>query len=325
MYGVAYNSVTTQSSLYSINMTNGTVTLIGNTLPGILLINLAINNNGECYSVDINSDQLGIVNLTTGLFSPIGSVGFNAGYAQDMEFDRESNELYMAAYGSTGELRWVNKSTGNTLLIGSFQNGMEITGFAIPYSKTLKGKVFLAGLYSSNGIMNQAQNENASQYGNNIADKILVELNNSATASIVEASFSNVDLQTDGTFTIKLPSNLSDSYYIVIKHRNSISVWSSLALAFNSAMVNYDFTNSASQAFGNNLIQLEPGIYGVYTGDVNQDGLVDGSDMSDTETDNNSFTIGYVVTDVNGDGLVDGSDMSLVETSNNNFVSEIMP
>jgi hypothetical protein len=325
MYGVSYNSTTTQSSLYSINMNTGAVTLIGNTSANTLLINLAINNNGECYSVDIFSDQLGLVNLTTGVFTPIGSIGFNAGYAQDMEFDRETNELYMAAYGSTGELRWVDKTTGNTLIIGEFQNGAEITGFAIPYSKTLNMKVFLEGLYTSNGNMNQTQNETGAQFGLEIADKITVELYNSTTPSIVEGTFSNIDLHTNGTFSLNIPSYMSDSYYIVIKHRNSIATCSSLPLAFAGTAVNYDFTTLASQAFGDNQKQVETGVFAVFTGDVNQDGVVDLSDLVDMDTDLTNGTVAYIVYDLNGDGVVDLSDLVTIDANLTNGVVAMTP
>lgn len=136
--GLSYNTATrtmygvTDSGLYSVNLATGATTLIGNS--GVaLLINLAINGAGEAYSVDINSDMLGRIDLATGIFTVIGPVGFNANYAQDMEFDRESGELYMAACSSSGWLAWVNTATGATIKIGNFEGGAEITGLAIPY------------------------------------------------------------------------------------------------------------------------------------------------------------------------------------------------
>jgi hypothetical protein len=131
MYGCGYSGTTT--SLYTINMVTGVPTLVGDAA-GVLLINLAIDKYGAAYSLDLSTSSLGTVNLATGAFTPIGNVGFIASYAQDMEFDRETGELYMAAYGSTGQLRLVNKTTGGTLVIGQFQGGAEITGFAIPFT-----------------------------------------------------------------------------------------------------------------------------------------------------------------------------------------------
>jgi phosphoribosylformimino-5-aminoimidazole carboxamide ribonucleotide (ProFAR) isomerase len=98
-----------------------------------------------------------------------------------------------------------------------------------------------------------------------------------------------------------------------------------LPVSFSNLVINYDFTTSISSTYGGNQSLMSNGKYALFVGDVNNDGLVDGSDMSDTETENNNFAIGYLVVDVNGDGLVDGSDMSLVENANNNFVSEVAP
>lgn len=132
MYGVGYDGVS-NSLLYTIDMATGLATFVGNCGPG-LLINLAINNAGQAYSADIVSDFLGSVNLSTGVFTPIGSVGYNLSFAQDMEFDRDNNELIIAGYDASGWLGWVDVATGNILKIGAFEGGAEVTGFAIPYS-----------------------------------------------------------------------------------------------------------------------------------------------------------------------------------------------
>ncbi len=128
MYGV--NGV----SLYTINMLTGLATQVGSSNTGIGMVNLAINAAGIAYAIDLTNDVLGTVNLTTGLFTPIGSIGFNGNFAQDMEFDRETGELYVAAQDFTsGWLALANTATGNILKIGDFEGGAEITGFAIPY------------------------------------------------------------------------------------------------------------------------------------------------------------------------------------------------
>ena len=49
-------------------------------------------------------------------------------------------------------------------------------------------------------------------------------------------------LPTDGT-----------SYYLVIKHRNSIETWSATGVQFTSGNLTYDFTSTSDKAYGNNL------------------------------------------------------------------------
>ena len=190
--------------------------------------------------------------------------------------------------------------------------------------KTINLTFFLEGLF--NGInMNAVQDEMGNKYGENIADLITIELYNGNNPVILEGTFTNQILSINGNCQITIPSTYNASYYIVIKHRNSVTTWSAYPVSLNSTVTIYNFSNNANKAYGDNQNLVGTGIYAIYVGDVNQDGLVDGSDMSETETENNNFSTGYLVTDVNGDGLVDGSDMSIVETANNNFVSEYSP
>lgn len=63
-------------------------------------------------------------------------------------------------------------------------------------------------------------------------------------------------------------------------------------------------------------------IFGIYSGDVNQDGIIVGSDLSLIDNDAFNSVSGYVVTDVNGDDFVDASDLSLVD--NNAFIGVIV-
>ena len=127
MYGV------TATDLYTIDLATGTTTLVG-TNTGVSLLNFAIDASGNAYAVDAIADNLGTINLTTGAFTVVGPIGFDANYAQDMEFDRETGELYMAAHDMTkGWLAWVNKTTGASYKVGDFEGGAEVTGFAIPY------------------------------------------------------------------------------------------------------------------------------------------------------------------------------------------------
>lgn len=141
MYGVGWDG--TNSSLYSINLATGAPTFIG-VCGTVMLINLAINNAGAAYAIDLGADVLGTVNLTTGVFTTIGPIGFNANYAQDMEFDRSTGELYAAAYSTNGWLGWVNQTTGAILKIGDFEGGAEVTGLAIPYSSSVTQSISLS-------------------------------------------------------------------------------------------------------------------------------------------------------------------------------------
>ncbi|QLH46090.1 MAG: hypothetical protein HWD58_10920 [Bacteroidota bacterium] len=70
----------------------------------------------------------------------------------------------------------------------------------------------------------------------------------------------------------------------------------------------YNFKQQASQAFGANQRALASGEWALFCGDINQDGVVDGLDFNDWESDNNNFSAGYFSADLNGDDIVDGLD-----------------
>ncbi len=124
------------------------------------------------------------------------------------------------------------------------------------------------------------------------------------------------------TFTIKFGFKIAPTgtYYIVIKHRNSIETWcKSGGIAFTKyATINYDFTSSIMQAYGDNMI-LKGSRSCVYSGDINQDGSVDANDRSSAWNDRNKT--GYESSDVDGSGVVDALDRSLV-WNNRNLITE---
>ena len=121
--------------------------------------------------------------------------------------------------------------------------------------------------------------------------------------------------------------NKVNNGYRVFKHRNSIQTWSAAPVPFTGDSSSYDFTASASKAFGNNQIQVSssPLRFAVYNGDVNQDGVIDLSDISSVFNDAGSFLTGYVVTDATGDNLVDLSDLTIAFNNSSVFVSVIKP
>lgn len=120
----------------------------------------------------------------------------------------------------------------------------------------------------------------------------------------------------------------SGNYYLDIRHRNSIETWSASPVTLTrNVNTNYDLTTAANKSYGSNMIQIDnsPVRFAVYSGDVNQDGIVDASDALMVDNDANIFATGYVVTDVNGDYSVDATDALIVDNNSNNFVSKITP
>jgi hypothetical protein len=134
-----------------------------------------------------------------------------------------------------------------------------------------------------------------------------------------------VNLGVNGSLSIVVPSVHNGSYYITVRHRNSIETVSSLPVSFNSSTIQYNFTDAASKAFGGNMKQAPDGVWMIFGGDANQDGIVDSGDMIVIDNDVANFVSGYVSSDVNGDGLVDSGDMILADNNGSLFVVVVLP
>ena len=198
-------------------------------------------------------------------------------------------------------------------------DNISITGNA----KTLNLTLYLEGLFNGS-TMNKARNATGDQFPGNVADQITVELHNSTSPYALAGGPYTVNVNTDGTATATIPATLGASYYIVLKHRNSIETWNGTPLSFSAASVSYNFSAAAEQAYGNNL-KLVSGKYVIYSGDVNQDGILDSGDMTPMDNDASNFVNGYIATDVNGDGVINSNDINLLDNNASLFVAKIVP
>lgn len=123
----------------------------------------------------------------------------------------------------------------------------------------------------------------------------------------------------------------SGTYYLVTKNWNSLETWSKTGgeLLYNDdgGTYYYDFTTASTEAYGNNLIQIDnsPLKYGIYIGDVSQFGVIDLADVLQIRNASNLFTSGYNVNDLNGDNLVNLTDLLIVYNNSAAFVEVEKP
>lgn len=135
-----------------------------------------------------------------------------------------------------------------------------------------------------------------------------------------------------GTFNFCKLNNDS-CYYYEIRQRNHLATWShSLCEKIDECGKQYDFRNSVSQAYGNNMLFIPPpagdgagGGFGTYGGDVDQDGSIGLLDVLPVYNDNVGFVTGYIVTDINGDLSVTLADVLITYNNSVAFISEIAP
>jgi hypothetical protein len=209
--------------------------------------------------------------------------------------------------------------TGSFYLNGSVQGTMQ-----------LQLKLFLEGLYNATSRqMNKAQDYVGGvlvdKYPGTVADKISVELHDGANYQSIVYVVPDVSLNQDGIAILNIPGQYNGSYYIVVKHRNHIATVSANPVNFNLLQQSWSFSESLVSAYGSNMKLLSTGDCVLFTGDVNQDDFVNGTDLSIVNSSFLSLSLGYLPADLNGDGSVNGSDLSAVNSAFLSIVQSIFP
>jgi len=154
----------------------------------------------------------------------------------------------------------------------------------------------------------------------NVVEWVLVDLRDAASAATAtggtsiwkQAAFiltdgSIVDL--DGTSVLTFPLSISQNLYVVVWQRNHIGIMSNNALLPSGNLYSYDFKSGVSQVYGGlaGHKELTSGIWGMFSGDGDPDGLIDFDDKS-VLWDNEAGTKGYIPSDYNLDSQSNNVD-----------------
>lgn len=231
-----------------------------------------------------------------------------------------SSAIGMSAQGGSVSL----SADGNTAIVGGRGDNGGI-GAAWVYSSTeLTISAFLEAFDVGNYTMIASPFMANGISPTDIADTITVELHE-ATAPYNFAYSIKTTLSTSGVANISIPVGaIGNSYYLVLKHRNSVETWSANPILI-SASISYDFTISANQAYGSNMSHLSNGKFAIYSGDINHDGSVDFNDYPDMDLSSSAGALGYLPYDLNGDASVDFNDYPIIDKNSSNGVIAITP
>ena len=224
-----------------------------------------------------------------------------------------NNILTDTIHNNTDTFKTVNGLTLNTKYFwrvgGKNSNGVVTYSSAWKFTTTLgitlNLKIIPEGLYFS--LFNQLARR----------DTFTVYLRNTASPYLkVDSAKSVVDsVNFTGSFTF--PNAPAGTYYIAAKHFNTLETWSKAggaAMILND-VTSYDFTTAASQAYGSNQ-KLKGSKYCAYSGDVNQDGITDASDLIKVYNDSyTGLTGSYLKTDLNGDNITDVTDLGVLDNN----------
>ena len=249
-----------------------------------------------------------------------GSVNAIGQYADPSDVTGTENNLRGCFYNN-GDWSLVNSTSDASLnRVGAPIAGNGGVLYGMNRFAMLGIKAFLEGAYNTGGVMKSILFDLGLSTDATATDSITINLWNAGNLSNSNPNFSlKPILHSDGSANIILPESvIGGNYYVALKHRNSIETWSANSINLGE-INNYDFTNAIVKAFGDGINppmkSLGGSIFGLYSGDSNQDGTVDGSDMNDVDNGTVAGDFGYNNSDVNGDGATDGLDMNIVDNN----------
>jgi Leucine-rich repeat (LRR) protein len=262
-----------------------------------------------CY----NNPNLSYINIKNNINSPLTFSEFIA--PPQSTFNLTNLPSLTQICCDDGEVSVIQTATNN-------ESGISIGNFC-GSSSVVTLRLFIQGYYdaATNAMRSVKTNQGVTAKVSDV-DMVTVELrqpNGQLAASTTTL------LKTTGMLSCVFNSAPSGSFYIVVKNRNSIETWSATPEKVGTVPLVYDFTTSASKAFGNNMKQLQTGVFGFYSGDINQDGFIEGSDYDSLNSDTNAFAEGYHSTDINGDGFVEGLDYDAINANTHHFIETKHP
>ncbi len=312
----ATNTGTTPSYNFSVNGISTLVTNLNtfttNSLANGDIVTCQLSSSASCLTSPLaNSNSISmIVHLPTYSNTPVTALG---------SYTWNGN-----TYSSSG---FYSYSTTNQYGCDSFA---FINLTILPATVTVSVTAILEGYYcaSCDSMVSVLYNQGIEPSQSNHVDSVIVELHNGTFPFALAYSYKGI-MNSNGNINCTFPGYaLGGNYYIVLKHRNSIETWSATA-AYIGNFTSYNFSSAAFLAYGSNMKQIDssPDIkWAIYSGDMNQDGYIDGFDYPAFDTDSQNNVSGvYVATDLNGDGYVDGFDYPLFDANSQNTVSIIKP
>lgn len=332
------------NSVYFTNINTGYVAgysseIFKTTNGGINWISNVIGGVGTKFDIQFLNDSIGFISCAGGRVMKTIDRGLNwsiipvLGITDDFYslFFTSINTGFAVGIGSTivkttdGGNEWEANLSPSNQDLNSIYFGDANTGYAVGNGgtiiKTTNGGGFFSGLELTVKVLIEGMffpifNQMTRK------DTIKVFLRNSNSPYLkVDSAKSVIDsISFSGLFNFT--NAQTGSYYIVVNHFNSLETWSRAGgeNLWRGLINNYDFTNLITQAYGSNL-KLKGGKYCVISGDVDQDGFIDGSDFLIIDNDASSFRSGrFIPSDLDGNNFVDGLDMLIGDNNRSTFV-----
>lgn len=153
--------------------------------------------------------------------------------ATTVNFNGVSASFTINSAGQITAIVPAGATTGPISVQNNNGTGFSSTNFTVINNVTLNLTAMIEGLYTGSSTM-------IGLLSPTIADSIIVELHNSTSPHALVQSYSTT-ISTTGLISVVVPGvYIGNSYYIVLRHRNSIETWSKLPVTLSS-ITNYNF------------------------------------------------------------------------------------
>ncbi|WP_162126239.1 beta strand repeat-containing protein [Flavobacterium phycosphaerae] len=232
----------------------------------------------DSYTWSVNNQEY----TTSGNYSVVSGC-----HTENLNLTITSSTTNSTNVTTCGTYHWaVNDTDYNVSGVYTFVTGChtEILNLTISCESVVTVTANIEGYYdaSTHAMRPVLANQGVGSSSTNV-DEITVELHDAGTYALVATT--TAMLQTNGTAVATYSSSPSGSFYVVVKHRNAMETWSANPVTVGATPATYNFTDAASKAYGNNMKILESGVYGFYSGDMNQDGFIEIQDFTPLNND----------------------------------------
>jgi hypothetical protein len=205
-----------------------------------------------------------------------------------------------------------HQSLENITYSGTFAIGDPESPMTLPLHLTLDVEAILEGAFGSTEILttlkekgllpltqpyntspwNYSGTESVSSISDDVVDWVLIETRDAPDASSAvdatqmerQAAFLLKDgsiVSLDGSSNLFFNNYPDQKLYVLIHHRNHLSILSAFPITHYQGVFAYDFTSGSAQAYSNTSagqIEIIPGIWGMFGGDSDSNGTISEDD-----------------------------------------------
>jgi|GEM_PF-1251922 len=305
-----------------------TLTATADVAPGAdLTVNLSYSGTATGSGTDFT--EVSSIVISSGTTSNTGTLNITS------DADVESDEtIIIDILSLTGVTATEGSPNQQTVTIANDDYAFSIRVFLEgPLSGSTMSTVLNASLPTNPGtIYTNALSETSGGIPAASVDWVEVELRTGTAAATKVGTNRGAILKSDGSLVDKdgnaFTMNQADgsSYYIVIHHRNHLSVMSANPVVPSGGIYEIDFTAAQTNSFSNGAdgsIQVGS-VFALIAGDADGDGDVDGSDLTTWRAQNGGgFTYNSTNGDFNLDGVINAVDRNEFQRKNNSKTSQV--